>query len=295
MLTRREWHLLRREFDEVRRVVEPTLDEVAARHLRDWFDVGEQGFGMDLLVALLLFERIPIAARTHELIGHILAEMGPIPGDTLPYLSDPPGVAALLDREGEPLRHRGLPPQHGGHSAARRRTVAFPPGWSERQIRRAAAAVAEGPATAHLANSRVWRTAAIDDVPLGVLTTPAGEQRAVLALAPPEVWLQPSAFTDPQRPALAELLVLGLQVNCTRLREALPPSGDEAEVWRQLQLAAEYDELADALVARADHDWPTLDPDARQRARALLRTFDLPVEGCAHLNDRDATLARWAG
>jgi hypothetical protein len=295
LLTSREWHLLRPEFDEVRRVVEPTLDEVAARHLREWFAVGEQGFGMNLLVWLLLSERLPLDARTHGLVSHILTEMGPLPGRILPYLSDPVGVIALLDRVDEPLRRRGLVPQRGGHTAdVGRGEVAFPPGWTAERIARAAGLVLETSAALRLANDRAWRTAVVDDVAVGVLTTAPGQLRAVVPVAPPATRPKRRSYTDPDRPAAVELLAVVARNNCSRLREVLHPSDEEAEALHQLQLAAEYDELADAVIARADQDWPHLDPDARRRARALLRTFDLPVEGCAHLNDRDATLARWA-
>jgi hypothetical protein len=295
VLSSREWHLLRPEFDEVRRVVEPTLDEVAARHLRDWFAVGEQGFGMNLLVWLLLSERLPLDPRTYELVSHILTEMGPLPGRILPYLADPMGVITLLDRASEPLRRRGLPPQRAGHPAeVARGDIAFPPGWTEERIARAAGRVLDAPAALLLANDRAWRTAVVDDIAVGVLTTRAGRPRAVVPVAPPATRPKRRPYTDPDRPAAVELLAVVARNNCSRLREVLHPSDEEAEVLRQLQLAAEYDELADALVARADQEWPHLDPDARRRARALLRSFDLPVEGCAHLNDRDAVLQRWA-
>lgn len=294
MLTSREWHLLRPEFDEVRRVVEPTLDEVATRHLRDWFAVGEQGFGMNLLVWLLLSERLPLDARTHGLVSHILTEMGPLPGRILPYLSDPVGVTTLLDRAGEPLRHRGLLPQRGGHTAdVERGEVAFPPEWTAERIARAAGPVLDAPTALRLGNGRTWRAAVVDEIAVGVLTTPAGRLRAVVPVAPPATRPRRRSYTDPDRPAAIELLAVVARNNCSRLHEVLHPTDEEAEVLRQLQLAAEYDELADALIARADREWPHLDPDARRRARALLRTFDLPVEGCTHLNDRDATLERW--
>jgi hypothetical protein len=294
-LTSDEWRLLRPQFDEVLDVVLPVVDERRQKLLRDRFSVGEQGFGMDLLVRLLLFERLPLDARTHGLVSHILAEMGPIPGDTLPYLSDPAGVTSLLDREGEPLRRRGLPPQRGSLTDGDWRGVCtFPTYRGEDQIREAAAVVAGGPVTAVLSNSRAWRSAPVDDVVVGHLATSAGDVRADFPVVPTHEWREPPHFIDPRRPALTELIVFGVRVNCTQLQEVLHPSDEEREVLRQLQLAAEYDELADALIARADQEWPHLDPDARRRARALLRSFDLPVEGCAHLNDRDATLARWA-
>lgn len=242
MLTRREWHLMNREFDEVRQVVVPTLDEVAARHLRDWFAVGEQGFGMDLLVWMLLSERLPLDERTHGLVGHILAEMGPLPGRILPCLSDPAGVTALLDREGEPLRGRGLPPQRGGHAAgAGRGAVEFPPGWTEEQIRSAAARVLDAPVAARLADDRLWRTAAVDDVTVGVLTTPAGELRAVVPVAPPATRPKSRSYADRERPTPAELVAVVVGSNCSRLREVLRPSAEEAEALHQLELADEYD------------------------------------------------------
>lgn len=296
MLTSDEWRLLNQEFDEVRRVVEPTLDEATAKQLHDWFSVGEQGFGMNLLVWILLARRLPLDPRTHGLVSHILAEMGPLPGRILPCLSDPPAVTALLDREGEPLRRRGLLPQRGGHTAdAGRGAVTFPPGWTEEDVRRAGELVSGGPVVVRLTNGRVWRTDTVADVPVGVLTTPARELRAVVPVAPAATRPSIRYFADQDRPTPAELVAYTVRNKCTGLLEALRPSGKETEVWRQLQLAGEYDELADALVARADQDWPDLDTDARRRARALLRSFDLPVEGCAHLNDRDTILARWAG
>jgi hypothetical protein len=295
VLTSSEWHLLHPEFDEVRRVVEPTLDEVTARHLRDWFAVGEQGFGMNLLVGQLLADRLPLDARTHGLVAHILAEMGPLPARFLPYLSDPAGVTALLDREGEPLRHRGLPPQRGGHTVADQRgTVTFPGAWSDDRIRRAGDLVLDTPEVARLANGRRWHVSVVDAVAVGVLATPDGTLRAVVPEAAPATRLSRHLYVDDEPPTPAELVAAVTGGNCTRLRAVLDFADDEAEVLRQLVLAAEYDELADALVARADQEWPDLDPDVRRRARLLLRSFDLPVEGCAYLNDRDAVLGRWA-
>lgn len=295
MLTSREWHLLNLEFDEVRRVVEPVMEEVVAKDLRNWFAVGEQGFGMDLLVGWLLSERLPLDARTHGVVAHILAEMGPLPVRFLPFLSDPVGVTALLDREGEPLRNRGLPPQRGGHTIATQRgVVTFPRAWSNECIRRAGDLVLGSPEIARLANGRRWRVSVVDQVAVGTLTTPDGRLRVVVPEAAPGTRPRTRLYADEERLAPAELVAGVTGGNCTRLREVLRLTDDESEVLRQLDLAAEYDELADALIARADQDWPHLDPDARRRARALLRTFDLPVEGCAHLNDRDALLARWA-
>jgi hypothetical protein len=117
---------------------------------------------------------------------------------------------------------------------------------------------------------------------------------AAVPVAPPGTRPGIRYFADPHRPTLAELLARTVRNGAGQLRRTLEAPDEEAEVLRQLDLAAEYDELADALIARADQDWPHLDADARRAARVLLRRFDLPVEGCAHLNDRDAILARWA-
>ena len=295
MLNSDEWRLLRPEYDEVLAFVLPLLPVRSAKQVHDWFSAGEQGFGMDQLIWALLIERIPLDARSHELLSHILIEMGPLPGRILPCLSDPAGVLALIDREDEPLRRRGLPPQRGGHTAgAGRGSVAFPMGWTDERVRRVGELVAEGPVVAHLANDRVWRSAVVDAVTVGVLAAPTGKVRAVVPIAPPATRADVRLFADPDRPTPIELVAFTVRDNCERLQEEMSCPVDEAEVLRQLHLATEYDELADALIARADQEWPHLDPDARRRARALLRTFDLPVEGCAHLNDRDATLGRWA-
>jgi hypothetical protein len=294
VLTSDEWRLLDPAIDEVLRTVEPAVSESAVKQLREWFAMGEQGFVMDLLVWLMLSLRVPLDPRTYDLVSHVVMELGPLPGRVLPCLSDPAGVIALLDREGEPLRRRVLLPQRGGHTAAvGRGAIAFPPGWTEQRIRRAADPVLATATVAQLPNGRRWRTARVEGVAVGVLATSADEVRAVVPVAPPGTRPGVRHFIDPDRPTLAELLARTVRNSTEQVRLSLVATDEEGEVLRQLHLAAEYDELADALIARADQDWLHLDPDARRRARALLRTFDLPVEGCTHLNDRDATLERW--
>ena len=295
MLTSSEWRLLDPAMDEVRRTVEPAVSESAVKQLREWFAMGEQGFGMDLLVWLMLSLRLPLDPRTFELVSHVLMELGPLPGRVLPCLSDPAGVIALLDREGEPLRRRRLLPQRGGHTATGRRgAVAFPPGWTEQRIRRAADPVLATATVAELPNGRRWQTARVEGIAVGVLATSADEVRAVAPVAPPGTRPGVRHFVDPARPTLPELLARTVRNSTEQVRLSLVATDEESEVLRQLQLAAEYDELADALIARADQDWTHLDPDTRRKARTLLRSFDLPVEGCAYLNDRDALLGRWA-
>lgn len=284
MLSSEEWRGRQARMEEALALLAPAFTEQDTSEVRDWFDAGEHDFGMDQFVRILLMDRIPLDDRSYELVTSILQEITPVPGGRLTYLSNPGAVARLLDRAGEPRRRRGMPALRSGAEGP-----FLPPGRTPRLAAEQVLARRPDPMV-RLSNGRHWRATRIDGVEVGVLTTADGEIRAIV---PGERDRSPRPFSDPARATAAELLAFCVRRNCNWLQGLLHTDQDEADVLGALYRAGEFDELGDALIARADHEWPQLDPPARSRARALLRSYDLPVEGCRYLDDR--VLARWTG
>lgn len=293
-----EWYLIDPQIRQLTSDVGGARPGLDLTRVLSYLDVGEQGFAMDLLVRLVLSYRPRLTPATRDLFADVLSRMGPVEGTGLPYLSAPAAIADLVDIAGEPARHRGLPPMRGGHMAGSSRTGAtiFPPSWTVHRINDAADAVLHGTRpTVPLANGRLWRSGSVDGVPVGVLTTGDGIVRAVLPVLPSGATKPAPAFADPSRPTVAELLSQCVLRNGSRvvgaLTDALPD--EEREVLRQLAVAAECDELADAVAAWSAAEPASVPDRARTAVRALLDGFDLPVEGCPRIAERAVLTARW--
>ena len=133
----------------------------------------------------------------------------------------------------------------------------------------------------------MWSDGTVDGVRIGVLREESGAVRTVVPLSGPDVQRVPE-----ERGAL---LVSGLRrtANALLTDAAALLGPDERIALEGLRDTGEWEDLADALTARLT-GVPDLPETLVAGARRLLLAFDLPVDGCAHLNDRDRWLARWS-
>ena len=265
------------------------VDDLTRRHpqldvaeIRLYLDHYELGLAVDELLGVLTDERVGLTAEELRRVREVIT----FKGTSRWAQRDVDAVLAVLDRAGEPLARRGLPLLRGGHlpGASRPGTTQFPSGWDEQRVHDAARRLA-GPSTT-LANGRTWADGTVDGVRIGVLRDEAGALHTVAPLPGPNVRRIPEEW--------GALLVSGLRRTATSLlTDAAPFVGpDERTALNALRDTGEWAELADALVARLS-GVPDLPEPLAAAARRLLLAFDLPVDGCAYLNDRDRLLARW--
>jgi hypothetical protein len=266
--------------DLVRRF--PQLDVAEARL---YLDHDEVGLAVDELLGVLIADRVGLTAEEHRRVGEVLT----FRGSSIRATRDVDAVLAVLDRAGEPLARRGLPLLRGGHlpGAGRPGATQFPASWDEQRVHDAVRRLA-GPWTT-LANRRAWVDGTADGIRVGVLRDETGAVRTVAPLPGSDVRWMPEP-----REAIQTLLVGELQRTANALLvDAAPLLGpDERTALKALRDTGEWVELADALVARLS-GVPDLPEPSAAAARRLLLAFDLPVDGCAYLNDRDRLLARW--
>jgi hypothetical protein len=266
--------------DLVRRF--PELDVAEARF---YLDHDEVGLAVAELLGVLIADRVGLTPEELRRVGEVLT----FEGTSTWAARDVDAVLAVLDRAGEPLTRRGLPLQRGGHlpGDGRPGVTQFPAGWDEQRVHDAVRRLT-GPSTT-LANGRTWAEGTIDGIRIGVLREGTGAVRTVAPLPGPDVrWIP-----EP-REAIPTLLVGELQrtVNLL-LPDAAPFLGpEELTAVRALRDAGEWAELADALIARLV-TVPDLPEPVAAAARLILLAFDLPVDGCLYLNDRDRWLALW--
>ncbi len=268
------------------------LDDLIRRHpqldvaeVRLYLDHDEVGLAVGELLGLLVGERVGLTAEELRRVGEVLTFKGTPEWPAW----DVDAVLAVLDRAGEPLTHRGLPLLRGGHlpGAGRPGTTLFPSDWDEQRVHDAARLLT-GPPTV-LANGLTWTEGTVDGIRIGVLREATGAVRTIAPLPGPDVRWMP----EPRR-ALQTLLVGALQRTANILLTDAAPflDPDERAALRALRDAEEWVELADALVARLV-DTAELPEPVTAGATRLLLAFDLPVDGCLYLNDRDRWLAHW--
>jgi hypothetical protein len=266
------------------------IDDLTRRHphldvaeVRLYVDHDELGLAADELIGVLTDERVGLTAEELRRVGEVIT----FTGTSRWAARDVDAVLAVLDRAGEPLARRGLPLLRGGHlpGAGRPGATQFPSGWDEQRVQDAARRVT-GPSTT-LANGRTWTEGTVDGVRIGVLREEDGAVVTAAPLPGPDVQRVPEAR--------GALLVSGLQRTANALlADAAPLLGPgERTALRALRDTGEWAELADALIARLT-GVPHLPDHVAAGARRLLLAFDLPVDGCAHLNDRDRWLACWS-
>jgi hypothetical protein len=265
--------------DLVRRF--PQLDVAEARL---YLDHDEVGLAVAELLGVLIAERVGLTAEELRRVGEVLT----FKGSSTWAARDVDAVLAVLDRAGEPLTHRGLPLLRGGHlpGTGRPGATLFPSGWDEQRIDDAAGRLV-GPRMT-LANGRTWVDDTVDGIRIGVLRDETGAVRTVAPLPGPDVRRMPEP-----REAIQTLLAGELRRTANALlTDAAPLLGHgERAALESLRATGEWAELADALIARLSGVADLPEPLAAA-ARRLLLAFDLPVDGCAYLNDRDRLLAR---
>jgi hypothetical protein len=265
------------------------VDDLTRRHpqldvaeVRLYLDHTELGLAADELIGVLTDERVGLTAEELRRVGQVIT----FKGTSRWAARDVDAVLAVLDRAGEPLARRGLPLLRGGHlhGAGRPGATQFPAGWDQQRVDDAVRRLAGLSTT--LANGRTWVDGTVNGIRIGVLRDETGAVRTVVPLSGPEVQRVPEEW--------GALLVSGLRRTAhILLTDAAPFLGlDERGVLGALRDTGEWEELADALIARLSRVARLPNPVATA-ARRLLLAFDLPVDGCLYLNDRDRWLAHW--
>ena len=277
------WHTHHVVDDLARRL--PGLD---VAEIRLYLEHDEVGLAVDELVGVLIAERVPLTQEEIRQVGGVLTAIRDARGSAHSTGRDVDAVLAVLDREGRPLARRGMPPQRGGHlpGAARAGATQFPPGWNGERVHDVVRRMAGTPTT--LANARSWLDGTVDDIRIGVLRDGTGAVRTAAPLPGPGVRRAPSP-----RGEVTTLLVGELKRTATALLADAAPllAQDERTALKALRDSGEWAELADALIARLV-DVPDLPEPLATAAERLLLAFDLPVDGCIHLNDRDRLVTR---
>ncbi|OXM70898.1 EndoU domain-containing protein [Amycolatopsis vastitatis] len=184
----------------------------------------------------------------------------------------------------------------GGHApgVGRRATSEFPPGWTDEHIISVVKDVANDPSEARRRqqNGR-WRCAGERfNVHLIVLVEADGRVYTAYPVAGPGVVRNPDTARDPANPTVADLrenrISFFADSVLTTVGGRLSP--EDYTHYRTLLWAGEWEELADVLAAHAVKVGLNLSPDEFSDFEKLLNSYDLPVPGCAFLNDREHIL-----
>ncbi|SEB39536.1 EndoU nuclease [Amycolatopsis tolypomycina] len=184
----------------------------------------------------------------------------------------------------------------GGHApgVGRRATSEFPAGWTDEQIISVVKDVANDPSEARRQqrNGR-WRCAGERfNVHLIVLVEDNGHVHTAYPVAGPGVIRNPDTARDPANPTVADLK--GNRISffadsvLTTIGNRLSP--EDYTHYRTLLWAGEWEELADVLAAHAYRVGFGFSADEFSDFEKLLNSYDLPVPGCAFLNDREYIL-----
>lgn len=186
----------------------------------------------------------------------------------------------------------------GGHApgVGRRGTSEFPKGWSDEHIIAVIKDVANDPGEARRRqqNGR-WRCAGERyGVHLVVLVEENGHVHTGYPVAGPGVVRNADTAKDPANPTVADLKENRISYFAdsvlTLLADRLTP--EDFTHYRTLLWSGEWEELVDVLAAHACKVDLKLSPDEFSDFEKLLNTYDLPVAGCAFLNDRGHILER---
>jgi hypothetical protein len=186
----------------------------------------------------------------------------------------------------------------GGHAsgAGRRATSEFPPGWSDEHIISVVKDVANDPGEARRQqrNGR-WRCAGERfNVHVVVLVEENGYVHTAYPVAGPGVTRNPDAARDPANPTVADLkenrISFFADSVLTMLGDRLSP--EDFTHYRTLLWSGEWEELGDVLAAHAAKVDLKLSSDELSDFEKLLNSYDLPIAGCAFLNDRDHILTQ---
>ncbi|MEU0796500.1 EndoU domain-containing protein [Amycolatopsis sp. NPDC005961] len=186
----------------------------------------------------------------------------------------------------------------GGHApgVGRRATSEFPPGWSNEHIISVVKDVANDPSEARWQqlNGR-WRCAGERfNVHVIVLVEENGHVHTAYPVAGPGVIRNPDAARDPANPTVADLAENRISFFAdsvlTSVADRLSP--EQYTHYRTLLWSGEWEELADVLAAHAVKVGFGFSADEFSDFEKLLNSYDLPVAGCAFLNDREHILNR---
>lgn len=269
--------------------LQPRLPGGDSAAISEYVDHNELGLAIGSLIDVLLLERVAVTPDEHERLRDLLTWFREA-GSRTSVVLDMDAILGALDRTDRTGSHRGLPPLRGGHlrGSGRPGATEFPAGWNAERIGTAADGVAGPPVI--LANGKVWNDGEVHGVRVGVLVGGDGARRSVVPLPGQGV-----ARTPLTTRSLPQRLALGVQQSGAAVIRGLPSLIDRQEVrsLKALLDTGEWDELADAIAARLAVLRGGAPSSVLSRARVMLLAFDLPVEGCAFLNDRDAVLARW--
>ena len=184
----------------------------------------------------------------------------------------------------------------GGHApgVGRRATSEFPAGWTDEHIISVVKDVANDPSEARRQqlNGR-WRCAGERfNVYLIVLVEEDGRVYTAYPVAGPGVVRNPDTARDPANPTVADLkenrISFFADSVLTTVGDRLKP--EDYTHYRTLLWAGEWEELADVLAAHAVKVGLNFSPDEFSDFEKLLNSYDLPVPGCAFLNDREHIL-----
>jgi hypothetical protein len=186
----------------------------------------------------------------------------------------------------------------GGHASGvgRRATSEFPPGWSDEHIISVIKDVANDPSEARRQqrNGR-WRCAGERfNVHIVVLVEENGHVHTAYPVAGPGVTRNPDAARDPANPTVADLRENRISFFAESVLKMLGDrlSPEDFTHYRTLLWSGEWEELADVLAAHAAKVDLKLSADELSDLEKLLNSYDLPVAGCAFLNDRDHILTQ---
>ncbi len=267
----------------------PRLPDGIATGIGEYIDHNELGLAISDLIDVLLLERIALTPGEHGKVRDLLTWFREA-GARLAVVVEMDGILDVLDRTDRPGHGRGLPPLRGGHlpHSGRPGATEFPSDWDTAQVHAAAECVGAEPSLL-LPNTKTWREGEVRGVRIGILDDADGARRTIVPLPGPGVARTPLTTTPvPQR------LASGVEASGAALLGGLRPlvSETESRCLKALLDTGEWDELADAVAARLMHIHGRSLGNIAARAREMLLAFDLPVEGCAFLNDRDAVLAR---